>query len=176
MVIPISLLLLSWVLPLVSLTGSQGFCSSKDIFVSQLVNVIVLLKNEGYPPKDSVKRQLEGYSIKRNYSLEFQCLQSSEPFCIESCKWGAFWSPHGLVSFVVCFCVCLFCFLSSFLSLFPLLCSFCCLLVATIMSESFRGFWTCNRNLDIQVSGLHWPIPTIGTIGSWWSHQWGSNR
>jgi hypothetical protein len=90
MVIRISLLLLSWVLPLVSLTGSRGFCSSKDFFVSQLVNVIVLLKNEGYPPKDSVKRQLEGYSIERNYSLEFQCLQSSEPFCIESCKWGVF--------------------------------------------------------------------------------------
>ncbi len=159
MVIPISLLL-SWVLPLVSLTGSRGFCSSKFFFVSQLVNVIVLLKNEGYPPKDSVKRQLEGYSIKRNYSLEFQCLQSSEPFCIESCKWGAFWSLLGpRLSFPCClfvgclssYCAVLFGFSTCFLILW-------CKVSANIVAESSCSSvivrdWNYNMNSVCRRSG-----------------------
>jgi hypothetical protein len=58
-------------------------CSSKDFFISQMVSLIVLLKNKG---KDSVKRGLEGCSIKKNSFLEFQHVEYSESFCIESSK------------------------------------------------------------------------------------------
>jgi len=44
-------------------------CSCKEFFVSQMVNLIVLLKNKGYPL--SILRGLEGCSIMKNSFLKF---------------------------------------------------------------------------------------------------------
>ncbi len=46
-------------------------------------------------------------SIERNFVLEFQCSESSEWFCIESCKWGAFLTLLGPCLYfpVVCYYV-----------------------------------------------------------------------
>jgi hypothetical protein len=73
-------LLLSWELSIVNFTDLR-LCSCKEFFVSQMVSLIVLLMNKGYPLKNLYKRT-RGLLDKKNSFLEFQHLQYSEWFCI----------------------------------------------------------------------------------------------
>jgi hypothetical protein len=53
------------------------FCSCKEFFVSQMISLIVLLKNKGYPLKILLKRT-RGLLNKKNSFLDFQHLEYTE--------------------------------------------------------------------------------------------------
>ncbi len=55
-IIPISLLLLSWALSIERFYRSLRLCGSEVFFVSQMIGLIVRLKNKGYSPKILFKR------------------------------------------------------------------------------------------------------------------------
>jgi len=87
-------------------------CSCKEFFVSQMVSLIVLLKNKGYPLKILLNRtrgllNIEKFLFGISAFGVFQTV-----LCIKSCKWGASCKPTWslfLLSFSVCFSV--FCYL-----------------------------------------------------------------
>jgi hypothetical protein len=80
-------------------------CSCKEFFVSQMVSLIVLLKNNGYPLKILLNRTRglldnEKFLIRISPFGVFQTI-----LCIKSCKWGASCNPTWslfLLSFSVC--------------------------------------------------------------------------
>ncbi len=135
-------------------------CNCKEFFVSQMVSIIVLLKNKGCPLKILLKRT-RGLLNKEKFLLEFQHLEYSEWFCIKSCKWGVSCKPH-LVFVLLC---CPFLCVLSILLCFSVI-SLCCLLLASSMAESVL-FQICNRN---SVCRLVFSL-AFTTVGSWWS-QW----
>ncbi len=147
----ISLLLLcSWPLSIVSFTGSWCFVVLKFFFFLRW-SVLLSFRRISLPSKDSIKGGLEGCSIERNFFFKVQCLESFEWFCIESCKWGAFWSLLSPCFFfpVVCcsmfflFIVCGLKISLLFFMFFPL-----CFCVVILVAGQYHDhcFWTSNRN------------------------------
>ncbi len=143
MFIPISqILLIIWELAIVNFTGFWGFVVVKSSF-SQMVSLIVILKNKGYPLKILLKRTT-GLLNKPKFLFGISHSEYSEWFCIKSCKWGASCKPTwSLFSSAVLFCV--FCLSCCVFLLFVI--SLCCyLLLASSMAESSRCLWNCSRN------------------------------
>jgi hypothetical protein len=113
--------------------------------------------------------------------LEFQHLEYSKWFCIESCKWGASWNlPTWSFFLVVLFCVfsllcCVF--------LFCVFSLYCCLLLASSIAESSCCFRICSRNSvhrlvftlafthcrELMLVGKLWWRSHYHTCYCWWS-------
>ncbi len=120
------------------------FCSCKEFFVFQMVSLIVLLKNKGYPLKILLKRT-RGLLSKETFLFEFQHLEYSEWFGIKSCKWGVSCKPTWSLFFSAVL-LCVFC-LSCCVFLFLVISLCCCLLLASSMAESSCYFLNYGRNL-----------------------------
>jgi hypothetical protein len=117
----------------------------KKFFVSQMVSLIVLLKNEGYPVKILWKRT-RGLLNKGKFLCgipAFGVLEYFEWFCIKSCKWGTShkltWSLFFPAVLFCGFLSILFCFSVFWISLW------CCLLLVSSVAESSPRFWSCFR-------------------------------
>ncbi len=120
-------------------------CSCKKFFVSQMVSLIVLLKNEGYPVKILLKRT-RGLLNKGKFLFgisAFGVLEYFEWFCIKCCKLG----PSHKRTWSLFFPAVLFCgfCLSCSVFLFFGISLWGCLLLASSMTESSRCFRSCSR-------------------------------
>ncbi len=122
-------------------------CCSKDVFISEMVSLIFLLKNKGYLLKIMLKRT--------------RGLLSEEKFLFGISAFGVFQMIlYSLVSGELLISSLGLCFsLLSFSVFFSL---WCCLFLASSMAESSRCFQICRRNSVCRLV-FTLALPTVGS-------------
>jgi hypothetical protein len=114
----------------------------KEFFVSQMVSLIVLLKNKGYPQKILLKRS-RGLFNKEKFLFGISAFRFFQMILNSLVSGVLLVSPLGLCSSLLFFSIYVVFLLC--LSVFVL--SLCCsLLLASSMAESLCCFWICCRN------------------------------
>jgi hypothetical protein len=114
----------------------------KEFFVSQMVSLIVLLKNKGYPQKVLLERT-RGLVNKEKFLFGISAFGFFQTILNSLVSGALLVSPLGLCSSLRSFSIYVVFLLC--LSVFVL--SLCCsLLLASSMAESSCCFWICCRN------------------------------